>query len=33
MLPMYAAMIVVLMLVTFVPQFTMFIPDLLMPQK
>ena len=33
MLPMYAAMIVVLMLVTFIPEITMFIPDLLMPQK
>ncbi len=33
MLPMYAAMVVVLMLVTFVPELTMTIPDMLMPQK
>jgi len=33
MLPMYAAMVVVLMLVTFIPELTMTIPNLLMPQK
>ena len=31
-LPMWGAMVVVLMLITFVPEITMFIPDLLMPQ-
>jgi tripartite ATP-independent transporter DctM subunit len=33
MLPMYAAMIVVLLIVTFIPEITLFIPNLLMPQK
>lgn len=33
MLPMYAAMVAVLMLITFVPEITLTVPDLLMPQK
>ncbi len=33
MLPMYAAMLVVLILITFIPDITMFIPNLLMPQR
>jgi len=33
MLPMWLAMVVVLMLITFVPEITMVIPNLLMPQK
>jgi len=32
-LPMWGAMVAVLMLITFVPEITMFIPDLIMPQK
>jgi len=31
-LPMWGAMVIVLMLITFVPEITMFIPDLIMPQ-
>jgi len=33
MLPMWLVMVTVLMLITFVPEITMFIPDLVMPQK
>ncbi len=33
MLPMYAAMVIVLLLITFIPEITMTVPDLLMPQK
>jgi TRAP-type C4-dicarboxylate transport system permease large subunit len=33
MLPMWLAMVAVLMLITFVPEITMVIPNLLMPQK
>lgn len=33
MLPMYAAMVAVLLLITFVPELTMVIPDTFMPQK
>ncbi|GAB1481950.1 hypothetical protein MASR2M78_07650 [Treponema sp.] len=33
MLPMYAVMVAVLMLITFIPEITMLVPDLLMPQK
>jgi len=33
MLPMWLVMITVLMLITFVPEITMFVPDLVMPQK
>ncbi len=33
MLPMYAVMVVVLLLITFVPEITLAVPDLLMPQK
>jgi len=32
-LPMWGAMVAVLMLITFVPEITMFIPDLIMPQN
>ncbi len=33
MLPMWLVMVAVLMLITFVPEITMFVPDLVMPQK
>jgi len=33
MLPMWFAMVAVLMLITFIPGITMVIPNLLMPQK